>query len=108
VEVAIARPPADTDPEHPLVAALVECASRHDSTATSVGRDGASDAVAFLKVGVPAVEFGPRGAGHHGPDEYVEIPSVMAYRQAIREFAQCAATAAPAGAGMTGGAEARA
>ena len=108
VEVAIARPPADTDPAHPLVAALVDCASRHDSSATSVGRDGASDAVAFLKVGVPAVEFGPRGAGHHGPDEYVEIPSLMAYRQAIREFAQCAATAAPEGAAMGRGAEARA
>ena len=33
----------------------------------SVGRDGASDAVSFLRVGVPAVEFGPVGAGHHGP-----------------------------------------
>ena len=108
VEVAIARPPADTDPAHPLVAALVDCASRHDSSATSVGRDGASDAVAFLKVGVPAVEFGPRGAGHHGPDEYVEIPSLMAYRQAIREFAECAATTAPEGAAMGRGAGARA
>ena len=28
----------------------------------SVGRDGASDAVSFLKAGVPAVEFGPSGA----------------------------------------------
>ena len=42
----------------------------------SVGRDGASDAVAFLKAGVPAVEFGPSGGGHHGPDEWVSIDSL--------------------------------
>ena len=62
----------------------------------SVGRDGASDAVAFLQVGVPAVEFGPRGAGHHGPDEYVDIPSLMAYRQALEDFAATAGALAPA------------
>ena len=33
----------------------------------SVGRDGASDAICFIGAGVPAVEFGPIGAGHHGP-----------------------------------------
>lgn len=95
VEVAIARPPADADPAHPLVQALVECASRHDHSSTSVGRDGASDAVAFLQAGVPAVEFGPRGAGHHGPDEYVDIPSLMAYRQALEDFAAAAGALAP-------------
>lgn len=95
VEVAIARPPADTDPDHPLVTALVDTASRHDESSTSVGRDGASDAVAFLQAGVPAVEFGPRGAGHHGPDEYVDIPSLLAYRTALEEFAGVAGAMAP-------------
>jgi succinyl-diaminopimelate desuccinylase len=56
-----------------------------------VGRDGASDAVAFLEVGVPAVEFGPRGAGHHGPEEYVEIESLPLYRRALADFARRAA-----------------
>ncbi len=96
VEVMIARPPAATDPSHPLVTALVETASRHDESSTSVGRDGASDAVAFLEVGVPAVEFGPRGAGHHGPDEYVDIPSLLGYRRALGEFATAAGALAPA------------
>ena len=53
-----------------------------------VGRDGASDAVSFLRVGIPAVEFGPLGAGHHGPDEWVSIPSLAGYRQAIVDFAR--------------------
>ena len=35
--------------------------------AVSIGRDGASDAISFLEAGIPAVEFGPVGGGHHGP-----------------------------------------
>ena len=52
----------------------------------SVGRHGASDATAFLDVGVPAVECGPTGAGHHGPDEWVSIRSLSQYRRALVEF----------------------
>jgi succinyl-diaminopimelate desuccinylase len=52
----------------------------------SVGRDGASDAVSFLQAGIPAVEFGPAGAGHHGPDEWVSISSLAHYRQALCDF----------------------
>jgi succinyl-diaminopimelate desuccinylase len=52
----------------------------------SVGRDGASDAVSFLQEGIPAVEFGPSGAGHHGPDEWVSISSLARYRQALCDF----------------------
>jgi len=54
----------------------------------SVGRDGASDAVAFLKAGVPAVEFGPSGGGHPGPDEWVSIDSLARYRRALVDFAR--------------------
>lgn len=95
VEVSITRPPADTDPTHPLVVALVGAASRHDDSSTSVGRDGASDAVSFLGVGVPAVEFGPRGGGHHGPEEHVDIPSLLGYRRALEDFAAAAGALAP-------------
>ncbi len=52
----------------------------------SVGRDGASDAISFLDAGVPAVECGPRGAGHHGPEEWVSIRSLGEYRRALVEF----------------------
>lgn len=91
VDVLLERPPADVSPDHPMVLALLAAASRHEPSATSVGRDGASDAVAFLEVGVPAVEFGPRGAGHHGPEEFVEIESLPRYRRALVEFAHLAA-----------------
>jgi succinyl-diaminopimelate desuccinylase len=52
----------------------------------SVGRDGASDAVSFLRAGVPAVEFGPVGEGHHGPSEWVSVSSLVAYQQALERF----------------------
>jgi succinyl-diaminopimelate desuccinylase len=52
----------------------------------SVGRDGSSDAVSFLRVGVPAVEFGPTGSGHHGPEEWVSLSSLTSYRQTLESF----------------------
>jgi succinyl-diaminopimelate desuccinylase len=52
----------------------------------SVGRDGASDIVSFLDAGVPGVEFGPSGAGHHGPEEWVSIASLEQYRKALVDF----------------------
>jgi succinyl-diaminopimelate desuccinylase len=52
----------------------------------SVGRDGASDAVAFMAAGIPAVEFGPDGAGHHGPEEWASISSLARYRRSLVSF----------------------
>jgi succinyl-diaminopimelate desuccinylase len=51
-----------------------------------VGRDGASDAISFLEAGVPAVECGPVGGGHHGPDEWVSVRSLGDYRKTLVEF----------------------
>jgi succinyl-diaminopimelate desuccinylase len=81
------RPPATVDRNSPFVRALREsAAAHHDGEPMSVGRDGASDAVSFLRVGVPAVEFGPIGAGHHGPGEWVSVSSLETYRQALDSF----------------------
>jgi len=81
------RPPAQVDPGSPYVQALCEAtAPHHRGEVTSIGRDGASDAVSFLRVGVPAVEFGPLGAGHHGPEEWVSVESLASYRRALGDF----------------------
>lgn len=83
----LARPPATVDRNSPFVRGLREsAAAHHDGEPMSVGRDGASDAVSFLRVGVPAVEFGPVGAGHHGPEEWVSVSSLETYRQALDSF----------------------
>jgi succinyl-diaminopimelate desuccinylase len=87
VEALFSRPPAVVDRDSPFVRALRLAATRHrQGEPMSVGRDGASDAVSFLRVGVPAVEFGPAGAGHHGPEEWVSVPSLNAYAQTLETF----------------------
>ncbi len=81
------RPPATVDRDSPFVRGLrASAAAHHDGEPMSVGRDGASDAVSFLRVGVPAVEFGPVGSGHHGPGEWVSVASLETYRQALDSF----------------------
>ena len=81
------HPPVSVPRTNPYVRALGEAVTRavHGET-LSVGRDGASDAAAFLSVGVPAVEFGPVGAGHHGPEEWVSLSSLARYRRALGDF----------------------
>ena len=78
--------------DSPWIRGLTAAASRHhEGPSLSVGRDGASDAVSFIRAGIPAVEFGPAGAGHHGPEEWVSISSLGAYRSALRQFLDSAA-----------------
>jgi succinyl-diaminopimelate desuccinylase len=82
------RPPVAVDRNSSFVRALCGAAQpHHDGEITGVGRDGASDAISFLRVGIPAVEFGPKGAGHHGPEEWVSVSSLGAYRRALVDFA---------------------
>jgi succinyl-diaminopimelate desuccinylase len=71
----------------PYVRGLCDAARRSiRGEVTSVGRDGASDAAAFIEAGISAVEFGPTGGGHHGPDEWVSLRSLTEYRRALVEF----------------------
>ncbi len=88
------RAPAIVSSRNPYVLALRDAVGRTvGATALSVGRDGASDAISFLEAGVPAVEFGPVGAGHHGPDEWVSISSLERYRRALGNFVAALPTA---------------
>jgi succinyl-diaminopimelate desuccinylase len=81
------RAPAIVSRRNPYVLALRDAVGRSiEGDALSVGRDGASDAVSFLEAGIPAVEFGPVGGGHHGPHEWVSIASLHRYRQALGDF----------------------
>jgi len=81
------RAPAKVSRRNPYVLALRDAVGRSiEGEALSVGRDGASDAISFLEAGVPAVEFGPIGGGHHGPHEWVSISSLARYRRALGDF----------------------
>src|SRR5918997_6569044 len=81
------RVPAHVSRSNPYVTALVSAVGRLTSgESMSVGRDGASDAVSFQQAGIPAVEFGPAGGGHHGPEEWVSLGSLTEYRKALTGF----------------------
>jgi succinyl-diaminopimelate desuccinylase len=81
-------PPVSVSRANPFVRALRDAVTRAvpDKEVMSVGRDGASDAVAFMAAGIPAVEFGPDGAGHHGPEEWVSVSSLARYRRSLVSF----------------------
>jgi succinyl-diaminopimelate desuccinylase len=87
VERSFIHRPVTVSRHDPGVLALSEAVSRSvEGEVLSVGRDGASDALSFLQAGIPAVEFGPVGDGHHGPEEWVSISSLVSYRQALGDF----------------------
>jgi succinyl-diaminopimelate desuccinylase len=81
-------PPVIVSPSDPYVRALRDALSRAlpDVETLSVGRDGASDAASFIEAGITAVEFGPSGSGHHGPEEWVSLSSLVRYRRALGDF----------------------
>jgi succinyl-diaminopimelate desuccinylase len=81
------HPPVTVSRANPYVQGLRDAVSRAISgEVMSVGRDGASDAASFIEAGIPAVEFGPAGGGHHGPDEWVSVSSLERYRRALADF----------------------
>jgi len=89
VEVLFYREPTYVSRSNPYVKVLREVAARHfRGNPVGVGRHGASDIVYFQRAGVPGVEFGPIGGGHHGPNEYVVASSLETYRQMLVQFVQ--------------------
>ena len=89
VERTFIREPAEVSRTDPHVRALRRAVGGViQGEAMSVGRDGASDAGAFIAAGIPAVEFGPIGGGHHGPEEWVSIASLSRYRDALVSFVE--------------------
>jgi succinyl-diaminopimelate desuccinylase len=83
------HPPVTVERSNPYVRALRDAVARSappGQETLSVGRDGASDAASFIEAGIPAVEFGAAGGGHHGPDEWVSLSSLARYRGALGDF----------------------
>jgi succinyl-diaminopimelate desuccinylase len=88
IERSFIHPPVTVSRKDRHVQAMQEAVARAtpDIETISVGRDGASDAVSFTQAGIPAVEFGPAGGGHHGPDEWVSVQSLARYRRTLSDF----------------------
>jgi succinyl-diaminopimelate desuccinylase len=84
------REPIVVDRDDPFVQLLAGAVQAETTLEESiaVGRDGTSDVISFIRAGMPGVEFGPRGDGHHGPEEWVSIDSLARYRDALVRFVE--------------------
>lgn len=67
------------DPEHPYVQEFIKSAKEtlNQDEIKVIGRTGGNDARFTQYYNRPGIGFGPSGEYSHGPDEYVEIDSII-------------------------------
>lgn len=78
-----ARSPYEIAADHELPKAMLRAAG---SRAASVGMSFWTDAAVLGDAGVPSILYGPTGAGLHGIEEWVDVQSVLACRDALAEL----------------------
>jgi acetylornithine deacetylase len=78
-----ARAPYEIAPDHELPRALVAAAASAGTTSPTIGMSFWTDAAVLGAAGIPSVLFGPTGAGLHSLDEWVDVQSVLACRDAL-------------------------
>jgi acetylornithine deacetylase len=77
----------EIDGDHPLVAALGDAARSVGLASNRVGVSFWADSAILGGAGIPAVLFGPGGAGLHGLEEYVRVDDVLACQEALAGLA---------------------
>ncbi len=85
--LTFARPSYEVADGHPLPAALVRAAAANGVSARPVGMSFWTDAAILGEAGIPAVLFGPGGAGLHSTEEYVRLDDVIACRDTLAALA---------------------
>jgi len=81
------RPAYEVSPDHALPGAVAAAVTR--TTGVKARTGGASfwtDAAILGTAGIPAVLFGPGGAGLHSTEEYVNVADVVVCRDALAAF----------------------
>jgi succinyl-diaminopimelate desuccinylase len=80
-------PPLSTDPHDPQVQRLAACVAEVTGRNPQMYREHfASDARYYSEEGMPAVCFGPIGAGLHSDEEWVDVASLGQLYEALRQF----------------------
>ena len=79
-------PPQQTDHDRLEVRELRLAAQGQGYPASFLYKHGASDGGFYSGRGIAAVAFGVGGGGQHGPDEYVDIATIVPYHRALTEF----------------------
>ena len=82
------RPPYELPADHLLCRTLARALERRGESAEPTGMSFWTDAAILGGAGIPAVLFGPRGAGLHSREEYVEIDSVLTCRDVLVDLAR--------------------
>ena len=78
----------EIDPRSPLPGDLVRAAAAAGTSPRLVGMTFWTDAAILGGAGIPAVLFGPGGAGLHSTEEYVIVEDVCRCRDALVELAR--------------------
>ena len=76
-------PPLNTPTDHPLVRAIVDSRAALGEATAIKGFTAVCDAAHYAGAGIPGVIFGPTGGGLHGPNEYVDIASLLAVAETL-------------------------
>ena len=88
VEVFFARSPLTCDPDADVVGCLRQAAADGGRGAEEIGVAYWTDAAIFAGAGIPALLYGPGGAGAHAAVEWVEIDSVVRCARTLVEAAR--------------------
>jgi acetylornithine deacetylase len=86
-ELVFTRPAYEIQEGHPLPAAIVRAGAANGVSARPVGMSFWTDAAILGEAGIPAVLFGPGGAGLHSIEEYVRVADVIACRDTLAALA---------------------
>jgi succinyl-diaminopimelate desuccinylase len=86
VHVDSLGPPHHANPASAEVALLREAAAGVGYPGDLLRKHGAADGRFYSAHGIDAVIFGPGGGGQHGPDEYVDINTLLPYHDALVAF----------------------
>jgi acetylornithine deacetylase len=89
LHVVLVRAPLECAPDEPLALHVAAAAARE------LGRDAVTcgvaywmDAAVFAEAGIPALNYGPAGAGAHAAVEWVDIPSVVRCARVLADTAR--------------------
>jgi succinyl-diaminopimelate desuccinylase len=80
------EPAHHSDHDRPEVGLLQQAARRQGYRAEFLYKHGAGDGRFYAGRGIDAVVFGVGGDGQHGPQEYVDVTTVLPYHAALTEF----------------------
>lgn len=79
--------PVRTNPKDEYVIRLKDMAEKVLGSEVNIfGQDGSADTRFYATLGIPAVEFGPKGANHHGKGEFVYINSLLDFKSILIDY----------------------